>query len=266
MEILSLIIVFVFGLLIGSFLNVVLFRFATTRSIVVARSSCMHCGKVLGVLELVPVASFVIQAGKCVGCKKPLSVQYPLVELATAITFTYFAFIHGVSMDSALLLGLLWAIGSILILIFVYDLRTKLIPDVFVFSFIVLSGLTMFVDGYGGFVTPDMYHVLAGPLFFALFYALWFLSKGRWIGFGDVKFVWGIGWLFGIGYGLSAIVLAFWVGAIVSLGLIGIGKLRGNAQLGLSSEVPFAPYLVAGIALTLVGGFDVLGLTRIFGI
>lgn len=266
MEIFFLVIVFVLGLLIGSFLNVVLFRFATGRSIVIARSSCMHCGKVLGVFELVPVVSFAVQAGKCIGCKKPLSVQYPLVELATAVAFTYFAFIHGVTLQAVPLLLLLWTVSCVLVLIFVYDLRTKLIPDTFVYTFIALSGVSMFFDGIVGFTIPDLYQVLAGPLLFVLFYALWAVSRGRWIGFGDVKFVWGIGWLLGIGYGLSAIVLAFWSGALISLGLIGIGKVRGNNRLGLRSEVPFAPYLIIGLTLTMVFGWDVLGLVRIFGL
>lgn len=266
MEILIGILVFGLGLIIGSFLNVMLFRYGTTRSIVIARSACMQCGKVLGVLELVPVASYALQRGRCVGCKKPLSVQYPLVEIAMGIVLAFLYVRYGFSVELLPLLVLLGGIGALLILIFAYDLRHKIIPDEFNFTFIALAGASMFFSSTGGFTVPSLSQVCAGPVLFAVFYALWAISKGRWIGFGDVKFVWGIGWMFGLGLGLSSVVLAFWIGAAVSLAILLVGKLFHHTTLGLKSEVPFAPFLILGMVTTIVFGIDVLGVYKIYGI
>jgi prepilin signal peptidase PulO-like enzyme (type II secretory pathway) len=103
--------------------------------------------------------------------------------------------------------------------------------------------------------------LLAGPVLFLPFFILWIVSNGRWIGLGDGKLALGFGWMLGLDYGLSAIVLAFWIGAVVSIFLIARERLNlKKKQLTMKSEIPFAPYLILGYAIVYFLSIDVMGL------
>ena len=250
----------VLGLFVGSFLNVVVLRWGTERSFIFGRSVCAHTGEVLAWYDLVPVVSFVLLRGKSRYSKEPLSLQYPVVEIITGLLFalTYwklFGLDIALSVDifSILLMFLYLVMLSILVVIAFYDLRTKIIPDPLVYSFILLSGLTLFLQhGAGLFTGAGLLDLSAGVVLWFPFAFLWFISKGTWMGYGDAKLAWGIGWFLGLVLGLSAIVLSFWIGAVVSLLLIGLKKLLEDRlsflseNLTIKSEVPFAPFLVLG--------------------
>ncbi len=250
---------FLLGVAIGSFLNVVVLR-REKEEAVTGRSHCMHCGKVLRWYELVPVLSYVKQMGRCTGCKEKLSVQYPLVELITGILFTLVVGALFGRVGSAVTLGmptglelvLHWTIWSLFIAITVYDIRTKLIPDVFSYTLAVSAFALLFVQG-GVFMLPSYVEILAGPFLFLPFYLLWKVSDGHWLGLGDGKLALGIGWFLGLSLGGTAIMFAFWIGAVVSVGIIAFQKFtqslqgkRVGEQLTLKSEIPFGPFLVLG--------------------
>jgi len=266
--------VFVFGTIIGSFLNVVILRYG--KKSLNGRSGCPVCGGTLQWFELIPIFSFLFLRGKCRKCHKKISWQYPIVEISTGLIFLL---IFNLSAQGGFALGgqffnffYLWVIFSILIVIFVYDLYHKIIPDLLVFIFIGLS----FVSVIGGFDTlssgwwsfSSRNALWAGPLLAFPFAFLWFVSKGRWMGLGDAKLAWGIGWLLGLVKGSSAIILGIWIGAVVGLLLIALSKVIQRKQLffkgknfTIKSELPFAPFLIIGMVLVFFFGWDVWGLS-----
>lgn len=254
-EIIIAIFYFIFGTIIGSFLNVVSLRYNTGQSIH-GRSRCFACDKKLSWFELIPVLSFVLQFGKCIKCKSKISIQYPLVELLTGIVFLgiflRFSDLLFISPFFLMLVSLYFmTIFSILIIIFVYDIKHKIIPDSMVYSFTALSFAGMFFDpSILQFSIPTLTQFLSGPILFTPFFLLWLISSGRWIGLGDGKLALGIGWFLGLSLGASAVMLSFWIGALVSIALIIFFSLNSRKKhITIKSEIPFGPFLILGLAL-----------------
>jgi leader peptidase (prepilin peptidase)/N-methyltransferase len=254
---------FVFGAIIGSFLNVVILRMNTGKGLG-GRSICFSCGKTLSALELIPIVSFFALGGKCRSCKRKISWQYPLVELATALAFAGIAAnIMGTPADIFGAYFLFYAvIFSLLIVIVGYDIRHKIIPDRAVYAFIVLSFFAPLVASHAsphiGSVWFD--HIIAGIALSLPFALLWLLSRGRLMGFGDAKLALGIGFLLGVSQGVAAIMLAFWSGAIIGIVLL----LLRHSTLTMKSEIPFAPFLVAGVAIAFFFHVDLASLSLLF--
>ena len=246
MDFLILAIVFLFGIIIGSFLNVVIYRYNSGTSPLTGRSQCFSCGKTLEWYELFPVFSFVVQQGKCRKCKTKLSWQYPIVETLSGVIFVAVFLLGKPILETIFLLS----IFSTLLVIAVYDLRHQIIPDGLVAFFAVASIGWFFWALPGSFKEafrfPYYWTLIAGPMLFFPFWALWFVSRGRWLGLGDGKLALGIGWFLGATLGGSAIMLAFWIGAAYALVVMGVQKVlnktRGN--LSLQSEIPFGPFLI----------------------
>lgn len=226
----------ILGLIIGSFLNVIIFRMNTGRGIG-GRSMCLSCNRTLAWYELIPVFSFLVQRGKCRKCASKISWQYPLVELITGILFAGIAlWVH--EPFAAVVWAILVSLGMV---IAVYDIRHKMIPIYFLIAFAV-GGLFIGV------------HIL-GALAVALpFLILWSLSRGRWIGFGDVEIMAVMGLILGISRGYSALMISFWVGALVMVPLVLFFKHKKRAH---DPEIPFGPFLLIGIYLVGVVGVDV---------
>src|SRR3989344_2846866 len=155
-----------FGLIVGSFLNVVILRFGE-RS-VGGRSACPHCNKQLQWFDMVPVLSFVFLRGKCRYCHAPISIQYPLVEAATGIFFV----VIGASSLSLISMLLALPIAALLICIFTYALKHKLIPDIWVWLFVTLA-LMSTVFSFNFLV----FGLLAGPIAALPILFLWYVSK-----------------------------------------------------------------------------------------
>jgi prepilin signal peptidase PulO-like enzyme (type II secretory pathway) len=254
----------ILGALIGSFLNVVILRYNTGMGIG-GRSGCFSCGKVLAWFELVPIFSFLIQKGKCLGCKSSISSQYPLVEGVTAFLFASIAYVNLVPFYTSyniyqiVDLFLVLAVVSILVVVFVYDLRHKVIPDALSFSFAFFAIVRLvFHEQWVFFHFPYILNFLAGPILALPFVLVWYFSKGKWMGLGDGKLALGIGWFLGFSAGLSAVCLAFWIGTVVSLGLIVTQKfLKKKNMLTLKSEIPFAPFLIIGLLIVYFFPIDI---------
>lgn len=248
---------FIFGTIIGSFLNVVIFRYNTGKT-VGGRSMCLSCSKTLKWNHLIPVFSYLFLMGKCAYCKTKISVQYPIVEVLTGLAFVLI--LNRVYFFPIALFY--FVVFSILIVIAVYDYRHKIIPDGLVFAFIGLSFLRVASDymlGRGDFA----HDFVSGLLISSFFAALWWISGGRWMGFGDAKLALGIGWLLPFCQNLSAIMLSFFVGSIVGLLLMFIAKItarRRGIGFAFDREIPFAPFLIFSTFVSFVFGFDVLGL------
>jgi prepilin signal peptidase PulO-like enzyme (type II secretory pathway) len=250
---------FLFGVIIGSFLNVVSLRFNTGVGIG-GRSKCMNCGSTLTWKELIPLFSFLFQKGKCKECKSNISWQYPLVEFLTGIIFVLILVQFPPTSPTTAVTTVLYLIASCLLIVMtVYDIKHKILPDPFVYTFATIALITLFVGGTSWFHTPSFSQLIAGPLLALPFALIWLFSKGTWMGLGDAKLVVGIGWMLGIAGGLNALILAFWIAAAVSVTwlLITYRKLKPR------TEVPFGPYLILGMYLVLLFHVTVLDLSLI---
>ncbi len=243
-------ILFLIGLFFGSFLNVLIDRLPNDESIL-GRSHCEKCNHTLNWKDLIPLLSFAFLSGRCRYCHTSLSYQYPFLEIFTGIMFAgtflftiyHIPFTNGQwSMVNGQLLSLVYRliIVSCLIVIFFADLKYKIIPD----EILLVLGATIFV--WLIFMSPSqiIVHLFAGLVSFLFFLSIYLLTKGRGMGFGDVKFAFVIGLLLGFPGTLLALYIAFLTGGLVGIILILWKKKR------MKSEVAFGPFLVIGTFLS----------------
>jgi prepilin signal peptidase PulO-like enzyme (type II secretory pathway) len=233
----------ILGLVIGSFLNCLVWRINTKKGIWLGRSVCPRCSHALDWKDLVPLVSWFCLGGKCRYCRQKISWQYPAVEMLTVVVFVLMYFKFGFTLT--LLANLITA--SFLIVIFIYDIKYYLILDRVSLPAIIFAIFSVLVFNYG-----FMNHLAAaviGSGFFALQY---FLSGGRWVGGGDIR----LGFLMGVVLGLpqvvAAIFIAYFLGAIVGVGLL----LTKKKKMG--SEVPFGAFLVPATLIVILYGNQIM--------
>lgn len=269
---------FVLGAIVGSFLNVVIFRFNTGTALS-GRSRCFSCGNTVAWYDLIPILSFFFLMGRCRFCRSKISFQYPLVEFLTGLLFVgafwrvafvsfpldIFSVFYALFTIDLVVLGLL-------VVIAVYDLKHKIIPDRLVFLFIILSLVKLFLTSEFSAMLrfPRILDLFAGLILALPIFLLWLISGGRWIGLGDAKLALGIGWFLGFSAGVSALVVGFWFGAAVSLLLLALSRFgrggfgrrfpSGLKNLTMSSEVPLAPFLILGFLAAYFFRIDITGL------
>jgi prepilin signal peptidase PulO-like enzyme (type II secretory pathway) len=256
---------FLLGLIMGSFLDVVVSRFHTGKSLN-GRSRCMSCGHALSWYELFPLVSYVVLRGRCYSCGGHIPFRLLAMEISTALLFV-FVFVHA---PSLLLLAFGFFLTSLLIVIAVYDMRHMVIPHIFVGAVFVSAALYI---GYEAFVIQSaellIVHIASacGASFF--YFALWFISKGRWIGLGDAKLAFPLALMLTLYSTLSFVVLSFWVGAGISVMLLLIQKILHSGKhrlpflpngLTMKSEVPFAPFMLLAFLLVFFAQVDVFAL------
>ena len=178
-------ITFIFGLIVGSFLNCVIYRLEIGKSALKGRSFCPHCQHQLKWQDLIPIFSFLILRGKCRYCKKPIFWQYPLVELITGILFLLFFIFH--------FSFFIFIISSFLIIIFVYDLKHYIIPDKIIYPAIVIAFLYQLFNHWSLIINHlnFIYSALGASFFFLL---IVLASRGKGMGIGDIK----LGFLMGL--------------------------------------------------------------------
>lgn len=247
---------FFIGICVGSFLNVVIDRFPKGESLILGRSHCDHCGRKLTFIDLIPVFSYLMLQGKCRTCKKVLSLQYPLIEMLTGFAFiiAFYFLGHSTSWQSIITLVSSLGIVSALIVIFVADYKYHLIPD------IATASLFLFSFGISGSFNSIFERFGAAVILFVILLLIHLGTKGRGLGFGDVKLAGAMGFVLGLIPGLVALYLAFVIGGIFGLVLIVSGKR------GLKSKIAFGPFLVIGTATMFFFSGPVISfLTNIFG-
>lgn len=245
------VIFFLSGLIIGSFLNVVVWRIRTAESIL-GRSHCRHCKKQIRWYDNVPVLSFVLLKARCRECGEKISWQYPLVELLTGLVFAVAAnqFLDLSDPNNWAMFGLLLIILSALVVIFVYDILYMEIPNLVLWPAVVLAlaGNLMLDHGQvlasfweSNFVSG----LIAAAGAFILFFALSYFSKEKWMGMGDAYLVVLLGLLLGWPRILLGLFLSFTIGAVYGIILVGLKKKK------MESQLPFAPFLVIGTVIAL---------------
>ncbi len=264
METLILILIFAFGTIIGSFLNVVICRHGTGRGLG-GRSKCAVTGKTLHWYELVPIISFLIQGGRTRHGGAKISWQYPLVEAGTGFMFMFIGikflpllYAH----PYAFIINLIFwfAVFSFLILVFVYDWYHQMIPDNFLYPLIGLgvAGLVWHRPLFECLMVPNIWMILAGPLVALPAFVIWHMTQGRGMGFGDVLLLLPLGWLAGISRGFAGLMLAFWLGAIAGIALM----VHGNKKM--NSAIAFGPFIIIGFAIAFLYNVDMNSIAGFF--
>lgn len=262
-------VIFFLGLIMGSFLDVIVCRFHTGKSIN-GRSRCMSCGHTLSWYELFPLVSYLILRGKCKSCDAFIPVRLLLMELCTALVFlfvylyatTFFFFAFGL------------VLTCLLIVIASYDMRHMVIPNEFVMSVALCATVFILYEAYVlQTVSQLIGHGIAGIGASLFFLTLWLVSKGKWIGFGDVKLALPLGGMLSISGAFSFVVFSFWIGAVLSILLLLTQKVLVRGQkhlpflpipLTMKSEVPFAPFMLIAFMIVFFAHADVLSLMASF--
>lgn len=273
------IILFLFGTAIGSFVNVLAFRyhpaaFLFAGNVIGGRSRCPRCGGTLRWFELVPLLSYAIQGGRCRKCRGSISAQYPLIELATGLVFAFIpSALHRcflVPPPSFPILVCLWGIAfAALLTIALIDFRLRIIPDEatvivgiagILFAAFTASGFDLVTGSFigphallFGLRTNIWVNRLAAAAFAAAFFGfLIAASRGRGMGMGDAKLGAALGFLFGWPDIVALTAFAFIVGSLVAFGAMIAGKKT------LKSFLPFGPFLVIGSMLVFFFGSDIV--------
>lgn len=234
--------IFLFGIVIGSFLNVCIYRIPAHEDIVSKRSRCMNCGSVLKWYELIPVFSFFLQRGRCRSCHCRLSLQYPLIELANGILYVWITAVKGLGLES-LLFSLC---ASVLFVIGMIDGRTYEIPPGCNLCILGLGAVRLLSD------LPHWYVYVIG--FFSVsgfFYLLYLLTGRKGIGGGDIKLMAAAGLLLGWWNIILAMIIGCVAGSVIHVSLM---KLRKKDRV-----LAFGPYLAFGIMTAMLYGNEITG-------
>ncbi len=238
---------FVLGLCFGSFSNALTWRVATGRGIG-GRSMCPHCKKTLMARDLIPVVSFLVLRGRCRTCHKKISWQYPIVEVVTALSFALIA-IQPIAVPQIMIE---WVIAAVLMSLFVIDLRYGILPDVLTIPAIIgVIGIRVLL---GDWSTVGVDMLLGGLVGFSFFGLQWVLSKGKWIGDGDIRFGVLMGVLLGFPTVFLALMMSYSIGAMVAIGLLTAHKRQWGSRIALG------PFLVVGTVIAYYWGGWILTL------
>ena len=249
------------GIIVGSFLSVVIPRIKKNeKGIVLGRSRCPHCKHQLGAGELIPIASYIFQKGLCRNCKQKISPFYPSIEILTAVFFAliFIKFnpfteeIFNVGTKEIALritmLGIAFIYAGILVATFFYDLLYMEIPDK-----ILIPGIIFALTATISPLSPHLIDALIGASIPVIFFGLQiFISKGKWIGGGDIRIGAFMGLILGYKGVLLALFLSYIIGAIISSFLLLTKKTT------LKTQIPFGPFLAMGTMITFLFRDEIL--------
>jgi leader peptidase (prepilin peptidase) / N-methyltransferase len=243
------VLVFILGLFVGSFLNVLADRLPRDESVVRGRSHCEKCKKTLAWYDLIPLFSFLQLRGRCRYCHFPLSFYYPTVEIITGALFVFVYVFAGITNHELRIMDLVYYLflASSLIVVFFADLKYGIIPDKVIVPTILISAIYSILNTQYS-ILPYLLSAVGACLFF-LILSFIKIRKRSAMGFGDVKFAFLMGLALGFPNIIIALYIAFLTGAIVGIILI---VWRQKKIFGTS--IPFGPFLVFGTFLALFWG------------
>jgi len=237
----------VLGLLVGSFLNVVVWRVPRGESVVSPPSACPRCGARIAWYDNLPVVSWLVLRGRCRRCHEPISVRYPLVEAGTGILFGLVAWHFGISWTTPAYLYL----AAISVALALIDIDTRRLPNAIVLPSYVVVPVLLAVASWGADDWPAMLRAVIGGVALYAFYFVMVLVKPGAMGFGDVKLAGILGaYLAWLGWGSFVVgaFAAFLVGGVFSIGLMVAGRA------GRKSKIPFGPWMLIGCAIGVAFG------------
>ena len=229
---------FLAGTALGRFLNVVILRYP--KSPANGRSKCPNCDKTLSGWELMPIIAFIFLRARCGECQKSISVQYPIIELVMGITALILFTPLPIATLSIYIAVLNISLVALLLILFMIDLRTFILPDSFIILLIILAVIKAIITRTA--LLSSLWGVAVGAGLLAF---LWLITKGRGLGIGDIKLMVPLGILFGpLGAGIL-LMSAFIIGGLISIGLL------LTHQATMKTPVPFGPFLT-GAAITFI--------------
>ena len=240
--------ILIYGLIIGSFLNVCIYRIPREESIAWPGSHCPTCSHSLKWYDNIPLVSYTLLKGKCRYCQTNISSQYPLVESLNAVIYIimYLKFGFGIDFIFYSLMS------SVLVAIIFIDLKEMIIPDSLVVCILVLSIIHKAINYFLNGISPDLIGSILGFLVAGgLFLAIVFVSGGG-MGGGDVTLIGVLGFVLGAKYVLLNILLSFVLGAIISIFLLA-AKIKTRKD-----PIPFGPFIVLGFFITVLLGQDII--------
>lgn len=241
----------VVGLILGSFLSVLIGRWPHFRGAWMGRSHCPACSHVLAWHDLLPVVSWLMLRGRCRYCGTPISALYPVLEVTMAGALGLYAYFYGLptmwyALDIIVLFGL--------VSLFFFDLKHQMLPDIIVLPLSIVAVLRLWVvPGH-----DPLTSVLTGIGIAAMFGALYAYSRGRWLGFGDVKLAVVIGLLFGYPVAVGVTLIAVWAGALVGVALM------ATRRATMQTALPFGSFWTAAAVVTVLWPAPVLFLSSLF--
>ena len=239
---------FLFGIVIGSFLNVCIFRIPKGEDLAKRRSHCMSCGYQLRWFDLIPLFSWIILRGRCRKCHEKISIQYPIIEALNGILYVVVFLVCGICVESAIYCVVI----SALLALSVIDFRTYIIPIGFNIFILVFGAVLLLYR----LTVKGMEIRSAVPYIIGIFAVsvplgiLWFLSKGKAIGGGDVKLMGAAGLLVGWKLIIAALILGCILGSIIHIARMKLSKAGRVLAMG--------PYLAAGITIVILFGEQLL--------
>lgn len=257
--VLALIILFWLGISLGSFAGALAWRIYKKKDWVKGRSQCDHCGRQLSALDLVPIFSWLVLRGRCRYCKKPISWQHPLTELAAGLVFalSYYFWPGGVDTTGDWVLFITWLTTSVgLLTLLIYDARWMLLPNKIIYPTLAVAATGRFIYIIG-FEDKKLSAFLSWAFSVAIssgvFWVLFIVSNGRWIGFGDIRLGFITGTL------LSSPAKSFLM--ILTSSILGTlfvlpGLIAGKNKVDM--KLPYGPFLIVATAIVLLFGTDIL--------
>ena len=234
----------IFGSLWGSFANVCIYRLPENKNVVTGRSYCPNCKNKIHWYDNIPFLSFILLMGKCRFCKKPIDLQYFIVELISTISFVSIYYFFGLTITALLLLIL----TIFFIIIFFIDLKHFIIPNVLTFPLMIIGFIKSFDPNLNQTIFPNYINSLIGGVFgyLIIWLIIFFYKKVRkkeGMGLGDAKLMSVIGFWFG----WVSIPFTIFISSAVALILVVPSLI--NKSRKMSSEIPFGPYIIIGCIL-----------------
>ena len=236
MDYIVLVFVAIIGLILGSFMSVIVARLDNKSGILIGRSECPKCLVQLRWYDLVPLFSFLILGGKCRYCKEKISFIYPIMELSMAGSLLLYYWFNGPFISWEIIHGFI--VIFILLALAFFDYKHYILPDKLMFTGLAVS------LAYLIFIRPDVLlgSILTGFGLAGFFAIIYLVSRGEWMGFGDVKLVLLVGFILGYPAGLLSIIAAVWAGAIFGIALMVIGRAN------LKTALPFGSF-ICGVSI-----------------
>jgi len=242
------ILIFILGLVVGSFNNVCIYRIPRNESIIYPASHCPKCHSPIKPIDNIPLLSYILLKGRCRNCGSKISIQYPVVELLTGLIYLIISLIYGLSVQTLIYIIL----SSALIIIAFIDLNEEIVPDVISLPGIVIGFIISFFVTYISFINSALGILAGGGIILIIGLAGSVIFKKEAMGGGDVKLAAMIGAFLGWKYIIVSLFLGFFLGAVTGIILI-LSKIKSREDL-----VPFGPFIVLGSFVTILWGEKII--------
>jgi leader peptidase (prepilin peptidase) / N-methyltransferase len=244
----EIILIFVLGLIVGSFSNVCIYRIPRNESVIYPASHCPKCRTKIKPVDNIPLLSYILLKGRCRNCGSKISIQYPVVEFLTGLIYLIIYLIYGLNIQSLVYIIL----SSALIIITFIDLQEQMIPDVISLPGIVVGLILSFIVPYMSFINSALGALVGGGIILIIAWVGSIIFKKEAMGGGDVKLTAMIGAFLGWRYTIISLFWGFFLGALIGIILI-MTKIKKRED-----AIPFGPFIALGSIITLLWGEKIL--------